>query len=210
VAAATLSLAAPVPAAAATLTTSPPKACYGTGDSVSFSGSGFTPGGLVDFTRDGRTVSGSPIPTQPDGSFHEGLAVVQPRGREVRTYTATDRQQPASTASTQVTVSELDVRMRPGSGPAAALRTIAAKGFTTGRTLWAHVAFRGSVRSVRIGRLRGACGRLRSRRRLFRADAPLGRRLIHFDTVRRFRKRGVAQRISFEFDIVRVGAAAGA
>jgi hypothetical protein len=52
------------------------------------------------------------------------------------------------------------------------------------------------------------CGRLRTRKRLFPVGAPLGRRLIHLDTVRRFRPQGVAQRISFEFDIVPVAAGA--
>jgi hypothetical protein len=201
VAAATVALAAPSSAPAATLTTMPSKACYGTGDSVNFIGSGFTPGGLVDFTRDGRTVSGSPISALPDGSFGGGLDVVQPRGRAVRTYTATDRQNPANAASTSITVSELDVRMRPAGGRPAARRRIFAEGFTTGQTLWAHILFRSSLRTVRIGRLKGACGWLRTRKQLFPADAPLGRRLIHLDTLRRYRRRGVAQRISFEFDI---------
>jgi hypothetical protein len=57
------------------------------------------------------------------------------------------------------------------------------------------------VRNVEIGRLEGACRRLRTIKRLFRRGAPLGRRLIHVDTVRRYRRQGVPQRISFEFDI---------
>jgi hypothetical protein len=200
-AAATLALALPASGFAATLTTTPAKECYGTGDTVSFAGTGFTPGGLVDFARDGRPVSGSPIPAQPDGTFEGDLDVLQPSGQALRTYTATDRQDPAILASTRIRVSELDVRMRPAGGRPAARRRIVAKGFTSGRVLWAHILFRRSLRNVRIGRLEGACGRLEKRMRLFPRGAPFGRRLIHYDTNRRYRRRGVAQRISFEFDI---------
>ena len=201
VAAAAVALAAPASGAAATLTATPAKACYGTGDTVSFTGSGFTASGLVDFARDGRPVSGSPLPAQPDGTVSGDLDVLQPNGQALRTYTATDRQNPANVASTIIRVSELDVRMRPAGGPPAARRMIVAEGFTSGRVLWAHIRFRRSVRNVRIGRLEGACGRLERKMRLFPRGAPFGRRLIHYDTVRRFRRRGVAQRISFEFDI---------
>jgi hypothetical protein len=200
-AAATLALVAPAASPAASLTTAPVKPCYGTGDRVSFAGSGFTPGALVDFTRDGRPVSGSPLSAQPDGTVTGNLNVVQPNGQAVRTYTATDRQNPANTASTQITVSELDVSVSAIGDRPAARRRIVARGFTSGRTLWAHILFRNKVRNVEIGRLEGACRRLRTIKRLFRRGAPLGRRLIHVDTVRRYRRQGVPQRISFEFDL---------
>jgi hypothetical protein len=191
------SLAASSAAAAATLQTRPAKPCFGSGDTVNFVGSGFTPGDLVDFTKAGQPVRGSPIQAQADGTVSARLTVIQANGSERRTYAATERQNPTNTASTRITVNELDARLRPLEDAAGRWR-IVAQGFTTGRSLWAHVLFRGSVRNLRIGRLRGPCRRLRREKRLFAPDAPSGRRLIHFDTSRRFRRARPAQRISFD------------
>jgi hypothetical protein len=200
-----VTLTAPAAAAAqATLTTSPSKPCFGSGDRVNFQGTGFTPGGIVDFTRDGEPVSAEPpITALTDGSVNAGLTVFNERGVEQRSYAATDRTNPALTAAAPVTVSELDVNMRPQSGAPSEPRRIAAVGFTGGRTLWAHIVFRGNVRNLKIGALEGACRNLTKRKRLFGPNPPFGRHLIHFDTNRRFRPDDDEQRISFRFRIFR-------
>jgi hypothetical protein len=202
---AAVALIAPAAASAqATLTTSPTKPCFGTGDRVNFSGTGFTPGGIVDFTRDGTPVDANPpITALADGTVKAGLTVFNERGEEQRTYAATDRTNPTITASAPVTVSALDVNMRPLSGPPTKPRRIEAMGFTGGRTLWAHIVRRGKARNLRIGALRGACRNLTTRKRLFGRNPAFGRHLIHFDTSRRFRRRAPSQRISFRFEIFR-------
>jgi hypothetical protein len=198
-------LIAPAAASAqATLTTSPNKPCFGTGDRVNFSGTGFTPGAIVDFTRDGTQVDADPpITALANGTVNAGLTVFNERGEEQRTYAATDRTNPAITASAPVRVSELDVDMRPLSGAPTKPRRIAAVGFTGGRTLWAHIVFKGKARNLRVGALRGACRNLTTRKRLFGSDPDFGRHLIHFDTSRRFRRKAPSQRISFRFEIFR-------
>jgi hypothetical protein len=122
---------------------------------------------------------------------------------ERRSYAATDRSNPALTAAAPVTVSELDVNMNPLDGAPRRPRTIVAVGFTGGRTLWAHIVFKGRVRNLRLGALRGDCRNLTARKRLFGANPPFGRHLIHFDTSRRFRRGNQEpdQRISFSFRI---------
>ena len=59
-------------------------------------------------------------------------------------------------------------------------------GFTTGKTLWAHVIHKRSKRHLKIGRLRGACHDLRTRRRLLPKHARFGKHRIQFDTFRRY------------------------
>jgi hypothetical protein len=199
-------LAAPAAASAATLRLDPAKPCFGTGDRLNFVGTGFTPGGIVDFTRDGDPIRADPpITADAAGAVDAGLTVLKRQGRKVRTYTATDRSDPAIRASTRVTVSEARVRVRPTTGRPSRVRRIAAVGFTTGRTLWAHIV-RGKrvLRSFRIGRLRGACHELTTRRRLFPADPPTGQYLIQFDTERTYR-RNVRQRDRYRFTVFRQG-----
>jgi hypothetical protein len=203
---AAVALVTPAAASAqATLTVSPDKPCFGSGDRISFDGSGFSPGTIVDFTRDNEPVEADPpIMAGPDGRVRAGLTVFNERGVEERRYAATDRANPAITASAQVTVSELDVNMRPLDGEPTEPRRISAEGFTGGRTLYAHIVFKGRVRNLRIGRLRGDCRNLRKRKRLFGTDPGFGRHLIHFDTQRRFRRgERLDQRISFRFQIFR-------
>jgi hypothetical protein len=209
---AVVALAAPSAASAqATLSTSPKKPCFGSGDRVNFHGSGFTPGGIVDFTRDSEPVKADPpITALADGTVNAGLTVFNERGVEQRTYAATDRTNPTLTASAPVTVSELDVNMRPRSGIPSRLRQISAVGFTGGSTLWAHIVFKGNVRNLKIGALKGPCRNVTKRKRLFGENPPFGRHLIHFDTSRRFRRTDPGQRVSFSFRIFKTQNPGGA
>jgi len=199
-----VALAAPAGASGATLRLENQKPCFGTGDTVRFFGEGYTPGGVVDFTRDGERVPADPpITAGSDGTVNARLSVVvNGRNQERRTYAATERRNPAITASVPVTASPLDVTMRPRRGRPNLPRRITAVGFTSGRTLWAHILFRGNVRTFRVGTLTGPCRRLRATKRLFGARPPSGRHIIQFDTSRRYRRR-VPQRITFRFRIFR-------
>jgi hypothetical protein len=204
VATAAVALVGSAAASAATLTTSPAKPCFGSGDRVTFRGTGFTPGAIVDFTRDGQPVEADPpITALPDGTVNAALTVFNERGVEERSYAATDRTNPALTAAAPVAVSELDVDMRRRGGEPGEARRIVAVGFTRGTTLWAHIVFKGRVRTVKVGALTGECRNLSKRKRLFGADPPFGRHLIHFDTSRRFKRRvsETFQRVSFSFRI---------
>jgi hypothetical protein len=201
VAAAALAVAAPAAASAPTLEVSNPKPCYGAGDTVNFLGTGFTAGGIVEFSRDGEPIPADPpIRAAADGSVRARLEVFKRSGRKRRVYGATDRTDPARTASTRVTVSELKVDLRPRRARPGSARTIRAVGFTTGTTLWAHIVFKGDVRTLEIGALKGSCHGLTRRLRLFSAQPAFGRHIIHFDTHRRYRRK-VAQRVSFSFRI---------
>ena len=185
VAVAIATLAAPSAAQAASLTPNPAKPCYRSGESVHFIGDGFTASDSVDLRRDGVFVSS--ILTDVAGRFDAGLRLFEDRRQQERTYMATDSSSPGVTASAAVRVSPVGVALSPQTGAVSRRFRIRARGFTTGRTLWAHVVHKRSKRHLRIGRLKGACHDLSARRRLLSRNARYGRHRIQFDTFRRYR-----------------------
>jgi hypothetical protein len=185
VAAGLVALAAPAGASAASLDVTPEKRCYSHGESVNLIGSGFTPGASASITRDGSLLGS--LPADATGAFNGILTLAQNSGRRTKTYTATDGTNPSLTASDQITVSAVRVGLAPGNGAPGRVMSIDARGFTTGKTLWAHVIKGRSKRHLRLGRLKGACGNLETRRRLLRRSASVGVHTIQFDTFRRYR-----------------------
>jgi hypothetical protein len=192
VAAALMALAAPAGAAAApALKIVPEKACYSHGQSVNLLGTGFGPLGSASITRDGALVGA--LDTDSAGAFNGVLTLAQNSGRRTKTYTATDRTDSSLTASDQITVSSVRVGLKPHDGAPGRVMTITARGFTTGKTLWAHVIHKKSKRNLKIGRLKGACGGLKTRRRLLPQNAALGVHRIQFDTFRTYNRRRPVQ-----------------
>lgn len=179
-----VALAAPAAASAATMTATPVKPCYGSGEQVTLTGSGFTPSSGVNITRDGELLDD--VATDPAGAFSGTLTLGLDTGRQTRTYTATDITNTTLTASLQLVVSEVEVGIRPRSGPPGRRLRIRAKGFTTGQTLWAHVIRGRSKRHIKLGELKGACRSLTTRRRILPRRAPLGSYTVQFDTYRRY------------------------
>jgi hypothetical protein len=177
-------LALPSAASAAELTVSPQKRCYSSGEAINLLGTGFSPLGTATVTRDGGFLG--QLNTDGNGAFNGILTVAQNSGRRTKTYTATDDTNPATSASTQITVSSVRVGLAPASGAPGRRLRITARGFTTGRTLWAHIRRGRSTRNVKIGRLKGACGGLETRKRLLPQNAAIGVHTIQFDTFRRY------------------------
>jgi hypothetical protein len=179
-------LAAPSAASAAELTVSPQKQCYSSGETVNLLGTGFTPLDSANVTRDGTFLG--ELSTDANGAFNGMLTLAQNSGRATKTYTATDGTNSALTASAQITVSAVRVGLKPATGAPGRIMTINARGFSTGPVLWAHVTRGKSRRNLKIGRLQGACGGLKTRKRLLPRDAALGVHTIQFDTFRRYSK----------------------
>ncbi len=178
-------LAFPSAASAASLTVSPQKRCYSSLEEVSLLGSGFTPNASATVTRGGTAFP--PLLTDANGLFNGLLTLRLDSGRETRTYTATDDTDPSLAASAQLTVSAVRVGLRPTNGAPGRLLRINAHGFTTGKTLWAHVRRGKSKRNLKIGRLKGACGNLTTRKRLMPQNAAVGVHTVQFDTFRRYK-----------------------
>jgi hypothetical protein len=188
--AALLLLAAPASAGAATFAVSPSKACYRDQEELAISGSGYTANAAVNLTSNGSPIQGSPIGTDAAGAFGATLTVGLSSGEKVKTYAATDQTNPALTAATGLRVSAVDVRVSPKNGRPGRRLHIRARGFTTGKRLYAHV-LRGKHyrRNVRVGRLKGACHRLNVRKRLFSSHSRSGTYKVQFDGRRHYSRK---------------------
>lgn len=198
-------------ASAADLRVEPAKACYGSGEKVNLLGGGFTPSvpGGVSVTRDGAALG--QLSTDVGGSVNGRLTLGQRRGQRTSVYTATDSTNPTLTASTQITVSEVRVKVRPKDGPPGRRLTIGAAGFTTGKRLWAHIRKGRFRRNIRIGTLKKPCRKLKLRRSLLPRGASYGVYTVQFDTFRRYKaRRAVSVGFTLTVRQVPVGAAASA
>ena len=200
VAAGLVALAGPASASAATLSVTPQKRCYSSGESVNLIGTGFSPLATASVTRDGSPLGA--LSTNADGVFNGVLTVAQTSGRKTKTYTARDDVVSTLTASTQITVSAVRVDLSPPNGAPGRRMSVKASGFSTGKTLWAHVKKGKSKRTLKIGPLSGACGGLKTRRRLLPQNAALGLHTIQFDTFRRYNPKQPV-RYRYTIDVTR-------
>jgi hypothetical protein len=196
VAAGVIALAAPATASAASLGVTPQKRCYSSGESVNLLGTGFSPLGSASVMRDGTALGA--LQTDANGAFNGILTLAQTTGKQTKTYTARDDAVSTLTASAQITVSAVRVDLSPSDGAPGRRMSIKASGFTTGKTLWAHVTKGKSKRTLKIGSLSGACGRLKTRRRLLPRNAALGLHTIQFDTFRRYDPK---QRVRYRYTV---------
>jgi hypothetical protein len=209
---AAVALAAPALASAATLTVDPVRACYLEQDRVFVLAEGYTPNGMVDFTREGNLVES--VRTDAVGTFQGNLRLPGLiMGQRPLTYVATDQADPARTAQVTLLTTAVDVRVTPRNGPPNRLLRIRARGFRGGSTLWAHVRRvkrRGGgpvrTRTVRIGRLRGPCWTANVRKRLFRRGTAAGRYRVQFDTFRRYKPE---RRVEYDELFVTITRASG-
>ena len=166
------------------------KQCYREGDEkdpVIFGGGPFTPGGDVSVTRDGMPIGA--LRASPAGNVSGLLTrppIIDPARQRPFTLVATDQRNPALSGTLTRLVSQLDVNVRPTGGRPAARRRIAARGFTGGTALHAHVVRGRKRRSVRVGRLAGPCGTLTTRKRIFRKGTRNGSYIVQFDSNPRY------------------------
>lgn len=187
---AALVLAAPGAAPAATLSVDKP--CYGAGERVQFSGTGYTPNGSVALSVSGQQLGLSSA--NPVGEFAASLGAPAIDGKQhTDIFTATDQTNLSLTASVPVLLTTLSVKVTPKNGDPSNPKRIVARGFTTGTTLYAHVRRGKSRRNVRIGRLKGACKTLDVKRRLFSPDAKPGVYRVQFDAKRRYSANATPQ-----------------
>ena len=110
------------------------------------------------------------------GSFLGQLQLAQGTGQSRRTYTATDSANPCE-RPTALTVSAIEVNVRPDTGTPGKVLRIGARGFTDGTTLYAHIVRKKKPRTIRIGAPQGRLRELVARKRLFSARrrwAPTG------------------------------------
>jgi len=168
-----------------TLSTTYP--CYGNGESLLLSGSGFTPQGSVALSVSGQQLA--TITADPDGGFNARVeAPTGMFGTTLLRFSATDRAQPSLQASRTVRIAETDVLVTPAIGGPHRLRRIRASGFFGAGSVYVHVKRRGAkrARNIRLGSPRGACAKLDIRRRLFSRNIRPGAYTLQFDSMRSY------------------------
>jgi hypothetical protein len=180
-------LVAAAPAEAATLTLTGSKSCYRAGDTLTLSGSGFTPSGQANITLEGKDLG--TLPTDAAGNFSTPLGIGPLTGVSMRTVIATDAANPANVGQAQFLGSSLGVAVRPRNGGAGRKLRINAAGFTTGKRLYAHIVRKRYRRNVFVGKLKGPCHTLKRKQRVLAATTPSGVYTVQFDTKRRYSKK---------------------
>ena len=186
-------LAAPA-AQAATLAVDPVRPCYRETDTVLLPGSGFTPNARVDFSKNGSILPvDPPILADPAGLVQATLTLPGLlEGQQRLSYMATDSANPANTGEVSLLVTATDIVLSPEHGKPARLLTIRGRGFFGGgKRLWAHIVRTGGsgkARNVKIGKIKGACKKVKARKRIFSGGAAPGVYTVQFDAYRRYKK----------------------
>jgi hypothetical protein len=209
VAIAIVAFAAPAAASAATLAVEPANPCYREGQTVFLMAQGYTPNGFVDFTRDGRLVER--LQADASGAISGNLTLPGlVTGQRNLTYVGQDVSDPARRAEVSLLASATDVRVQPESGAPNRLLRINGRGFFgRNRVVYAHVVRRRQgadssarrARTIRIGRVRGACRRIQARRRLFGRNPRPGAYRVQFDLFREYKPR---RRVEYDNLFVRI------
>lgn len=190
---AAIALVAPAAAPAATLNVN--ETCYGPGEKIAFSGSGFTPSGPVALSVGGRQLGVGAA--NGVGEFAVSIPAPAIDGkRRTDFYTATDQTDLALTAGVPVHLTSLNVKVTPKNGNPSKAKRVVARGFTGGKVLWAHVRRGKSKRNVKVGKLKGACKTLDVKRKLFPANAKDGIYNVQFDAKRKYSAETLPQ-VSF-------------
>ncbi len=187
-------LSAVVPAAspaaaaeAASLAVFPIKSCYRSGEAMAIGGTGYTPNGQVRISSGGAAIGN--VGVDANGGFLGKLTVRQTKGASTKTYIATDVPDPRLSAFIALRVSAVTVDVSPDSPRPGRPLLVKARGFTIGKTLYAHVLRGRRSRNVRLGRVRGPCGDLSVRRKIFTRNVRGGRYAVQYDTRARYSRR---------------------
>jgi hypothetical protein len=172
---------------AQSLSIAPVKACYLSGEQVTVTAAGFTPGGLVDFAIDGRSLG--PLVADAAGTAAGSLRLGGMRGVKSHGFTATDQTNTAIVASTAFLGTTRQVVVKPRTAPAGRARRLKGYGFLAGPRVFMHVRGNGYSSDRRVARPGGDCGTFVTRKVIVPASAGLGRYRVQFDHKRRYSKK---------------------
>jgi hypothetical protein len=166
--------------------------CFLDSDTITVSGSGFTPGVAVNYEFNGVTqASGT---ADLSGNVAQQVpAPVLPIDSEVSTYnlTAIDQSNLQNVGSTQVTITKLTASLSPQKARPRRKIKFNVRGMPPAVTVYLHYVFHGRSRAtVTLGRPNAPCGTLTKRRRFFPFDHPgVGIWTFQFDNSRRYSSR---------------------
>jgi hypothetical protein len=174
-------------AQAQSLTIAPVKPCYLSGEQVTTTAAGFTPGGLVDFAIDGKALG--PLVADPAGTVVGSLTLGGMRGAKSHGLSATDQSNPALVANAAFLGTTRQVVVKPQHGRAGTPRRVKGYGFFGGSRVYMHVRGHGYRADKRIAKPSGPCGTFATRKVIVPASAGLGRYRVQFDHKKKYSKK---------------------
>jgi hypothetical protein len=174
-------------AQAQSLTIAPVKQCYVTGETITTSAAGFTPGGLVEFTLDGRSLG--QLAADAAGNAVGSLRLGGLRGVKSHGLSAMDVTNNALLASVAFPGTTRQVVVKPRDAPAGTPRRLKGYGFFAGPRVYMHVRGNGYSADKRIARPSGPCGTFATRTVIVPASAGLGRYRVQFDHEKKYSKK---------------------
>jgi hypothetical protein len=174
-------------AQAQSLTIAPVKACYVSGETITTTAAGFTPGGLVDFTLDGRSLG--QLAADAAGTAVGSLRLGGMRGVKSHGLSATDLTNTALLASVAFSGTTRQVVVKPRDAAAGTPRRLKGYGFFAGPRVYMHVRGNGYSADKRIARPSGPCGTFATRTVIVPASAGLGRYRVQFDHEKKYSKK---------------------
>jgi hypothetical protein len=163
--------------------------CFLDSDTITVSGSGFTPGASVSYTFDGITQA-SGLADLSGNVAQQIAAPVLPIDSVEHTYNlvATDQSNLQNVGNTQVTVTKLTASLSPQKARPQRKIKFNVRGMPPGVTVYLHYVFHGRSRAtVTLGKPSAPCGTLTKRQRFFPFDHPsVGIWTFQFDNSRRY------------------------
>ena len=174
-------------AQAQSLTIAPAKPCYLSGETVTATAAGFTPGGFIDFSLDGTSLG--PGVADGAGAFVGSLTLGGMRGAKSHGLSATDRTNPALVANAAFLGTTRQVVVKPKDAAAGTERRLKGYGFMDGPRVYMHVRGKGYSADKRIARPGGPCGTFATRTVIVPASAGLGRYRVQFDHKKKYSKK---------------------
>jgi hypothetical protein len=174
-------------AQAQSLTIAPVKPCYLSGEQVTTTAAGFTPGGLVDFAIDGKALG--PLVADPAGTVVGSLTLGGMRGAKSHGLSATDQSNPALVANAAFLGTTRQVVVKPQDAAAGTPRRLKGYGFMNGPRVYMHVRGNGYSSDKRIAKPSGPCGTFATRKVIVPASAGLGRYRVQFDHKKKYSKK---------------------
>ena len=171
-------------AQAATLALTPAKACYLTGETVTLSGAGFTPGAPVNVADDGAAVGSATADAAGNvsGPYRFGLL----KAVKSHTLTGTDGTNTASLAYTGTTH---QVATRSDRGKPGKKTKLRGYGFLFGPKAYMHVRGHGIKRNTFLARPKAPCGTFIVRKAFVPSNAPTGKYRVQFDARKKYSKK---------------------
>jgi hypothetical protein len=158
-------------------------------EKVDVSGTGYTPGALVDVTVEGKVVR-SGVTTDAAGNLPLQVVDSPYRGGPPRPFTVTAAEQgnPASSATLTAEATALNVGIQPSSARPSQRVAFRGRGFTGTGKVYAHYLYGGKVRrTVTLATPQGACGTFTVRRRQIPVRrARIGKWTLRVDQQKRY------------------------